>query len=180
MLRAVVQNVLVDFVGDAEGVPAHAKVANEFELRAGKNFSGGIVGRVQDDGFGSWSKGRGQFPFVVGPIRSAQFYEAWRSAAQDGVRPIILVVRLEDNDFIAGINDGHHGGHHRFGGTAADGDFTLGIDANSLSAFEFFHDGVAQRFRAPGDGVLIDVVGDGLAGGFLDFCRRGKIRKTLR
>ena len=35
-------------------------------------------------------------------------------------------------------------------------------------------------FRAPGDGVLIDVVGNGLAGGFLDFGGRRKIRKSLR
>ena len=44
---------------------------------------------------------------------------------------------------------------------------------------EFFDDGVAQGLRAPGDGVLIDVVGDGLARGFLDFGGRGKIGKTL-
>ena len=60
------------------------------------------------------------------------------------------------------------------------GDFAFGIDANSLRALEFFDDGVAQRFRAPGDRVLIDVVGDGLAGGFLDFCGRGEIRESLR
>ena len=35
-------------------------------------------------------------------------------------------------------------------------------------------------FGAPGDGVLIDVVGDGLARGFLNFRGRGKIGKALR
>ena len=49
-----------------------------------------------------------------------------------------------------------------------------------LGAGEFFDDGVAQRFRAPGDGVLIDVVGDGLSRGFLHFHGGGKIGKTLR
>ena len=39
----------------------------------------------------------------------------------------------------------------------------------ALGALEFFGDGVAQRFGSPGDGVLIDVGGDGLAGGFFDF-----------
>src|SRR5881392_1076954 len=33
---------------------------------------------------------------------------------------------------------------------------------------------------APGDGVLVDVVGDGFARRFLNFLRRGKVRKPLR
>ncbi len=68
MLGAIVENVFVDFVGDAEGVPAQAKIADEFQLAARKNFSRGIVGRVDDDRFGAWAKGGGQFPFIEGPI----------------------------------------------------------------------------------------------------------------
>jgi len=50
-----------------------------------------------------------------------------------------------------------------FGRTAAHGDLAFGINAHALRALEFPGDGVAQFFRAPGDGVLIDVVGDGFA-----------------
>src|SRR5271157_1036057 len=52
VLGAIVDDVLVDFVGNAVGVPAHAEIADEFEFGAGENFAGGIVGRVQDDGLG--------------------------------------------------------------------------------------------------------------------------------
>src|SRR6266478_1356585 len=38
VLRAVIQNVLVNFIGDAERVPAHAKIANEFQLRTREHF----------------------------------------------------------------------------------------------------------------------------------------------
>ncbi len=55
----------------------------------------------------------------------------------------------------------------------------FGIGRRALGALEFFGDGVAKRFRAPGDGVLIDVGGDGFLGGALDFGGRGKIREAL-
>ena len=51
---------------------------------------------------------------------------------------------------------------------------------DALRALEFRGDGVAQFLRAPGDGVLIDVGGDGLLRGALDFGGRGKIGKALR
>ncbi len=54
-----------------------------------------------------------------------------------------------------------------------------GIDGNALRALEFLGDGVAQRFRAPGDRVLIDVRGDGVLRGALDFGGRGEIREIL-
>jgi len=125
------------------------------------------------------AKGGGQFPFVEGPVGRAELHETRRGAGEDRVRAVIFVEGLEDHGFITRIDDGHHGGHHRFRGAAANGDFALGIDGDALSAREFFDDGVAQGFRAPGDGVLIDVVGDGLARGFLDFFGRGKIGKSL-
>ena len=41
-------------------------------------------------------------------------------------------------------------------------------------------DRVAKRLRAPGDGVLIHVVGDGVAGGVLQDFGGGEIGKSLR
>ena len=185
MHGAIVEDVLVDFVGDAVGVPANAEIADEFEFAAREHFSGGIVGRVEDDGFCLGTKGRREFVFIVGPHiifipRWTHFHEPRSGPAQDRVRPVILVIRLENHDFVARIDDGHHGGHHGFRRTTANRDLAFGIDANALGALEFFDDGVAQWFRAPGNRVLIDVVRDRLAGGFFYFGRRGEIRKSLR
>ena len=177
---AVVNNVLVNFIGDGEGVPAHAEVADEFQLLAREYFSRGIVRRVDDDGFGLGAERAREFVAVEIPVRRLKLHEARRGAGENRVGTVIFVVRLEDHDFVAGIDDSHHRRHHGFGRAAGDGDFAFGIDAHALRALEFPGDGVAQFFRAPGDGVLIDVVGDGLAGGFLHFRGRGKIRESLR
>ena len=131
------------------------EVANKFQFVARKNLSSGIVGRVDDDGFGARAERGGQLPFVEGPVGGLQLYEARRSTGKNRVRSVVFVERLEDDDFIAGIDDGHHGGHHGFGGAAGDGDFAFGIVADALRARKFFDDGVAQWLRSPGDGVLI-------------------------
>jgi len=73
VLGAIIDDVLVDFVGDAVGVPAHAEIADEFEFGAREHFAGGIVGRVKDDGLGVRAKGGGEFPFVKGPVGRASF-----------------------------------------------------------------------------------------------------------
>src|SRR6476660_3901286 len=51
VLGAVVQNVLVNLVGDAIGIPANAEIADELELAFREYFSRRIIRRVQDDGF---------------------------------------------------------------------------------------------------------------------------------
>ena len=100
-------------------------------------------------------------------------------AAQNRIWSIVFIERLEDDNFVTGIDDRHHGGHHRFGRATADGDLALGVVLHALGALKFFDNGVAQRLRAPGYGVLVDVIGDGSARGFLDFLRRGKVGKPL-
>jgi hypothetical protein len=179
VLGAVVEDMFVDFVGDAVGIPSYAKIANEFEFGASENFAGGIVRRVEDDGFCVRAERSAQFPFVEGPIGRPKFDEARSGAGKDCVRAVVFVEGFEDNDFVAGIDDGHHGRHHGFGRTAADGEFALGIDGDTLGASKFVDDGVAQGLGAPGDGVLIDIVGDSLACCFFNFHGSGEIGKAL-
>ena len=180
VLRAVVKHVLVDFVGDREAVPAHAKIANDLEFGALENFSRGIIRRIENDRFRRGTKGRGEFVGIERPIRRLQLHESRRGARKNRVRPVIFVERLEDHDFVARIDDRHHRRHHRFGRAAANRDLALGIDRYALRALEFRGDGVAERLRAPGDRVLIDVRGDGRLRRVLDFGGRGKIGKALR
>src|SRR5882762_9413275 len=177
--RALINDVLVDFISDRERIPAHAEVADEFQLFAREYLARRIVRRIYDDRLGAGTEGAQQFIAVKAPVRRAKLHETRRGAGKNRVGTVIFIVRFEDDDLIARIDDPHHGRHHGFGRTAAHGDLAFGIHAHALRAFKFPGDGVAQFFRAPGDGVLIDVVGDGLPRGFLHFVRRGEIWKSL-
>ena len=184
MLRAVVENVLVDFVGDGEHVVLDAEVADELEFLPAEHLAGRVIGRVQDDGLGVVLEGLAKFDFVERPLgirglRRTQADEARLGAAQDRIRAVVFVERLEDDDLVALIADREQGRDHGFGRAAADGDFFLGIDVQALPLLHLAGDGVAQALRSPGDGVLVDVGGDGLLRGSLDLGGRGEIGESL-
>src|ERR1035441_5162789 len=48
MLRSIVENVLVDFVGDGEHIVFNTQVANQFKLFPAEPLAGGVVWRVKD------------------------------------------------------------------------------------------------------------------------------------
>ena len=53
-------------------------------------------------------KARGKFSGSNVQSGGAKFHETRRRAGEDRIRPVIFVERLEDDDFVAGIDDGHH------------------------------------------------------------------------
>ena len=97
-----------------------------------------------------------------------------------GVRPVILVKRLEDHHLVSGIAHRQQGRDHGFGGAAANRDFALRIDRDALPQLHLPGNGVAQVLRSPGNGVLIDVGCDRFLRRTLDLSGCGKIRKALR
>ena len=177
---AIEENVFVDFVGDGEAIVLFAKRGDEFEFGAPKDLAGGVIGRVDDDGFGARVEGLAELVGVEGPGGGAQGDDAADGAAEQRVGVIVLVVRLEDDDFVAGISDGEQGGDHAFSGAAADGDFAFGIEFEAMPTAVFFGDGLAEVLDAPGDGVLVLVVVDGAAGGLFEVSGSGKVREALR
>ena len=79
-------------------------------------------------------------------------------SAEECIGPVVLVEGLEDDDFVAGVRDGEQGRDHAFGCTAADRDFALRIVVEAVGALVFSGNRVAQGFRSPGDGVLVEIV----------------------
>ena len=149
------------------------------------NLAGGIVGGVHDDGLGVFVEGGAEFAFVEGPFfgcrrRRAKLHETWFRSAEDRIGAVVFVVRFENDDLIAGIADGEQGGDHRLGGAAAHGNLGFRIDSQTLERLHLLRNRGTQAFRAPGNGVLIHVSGDGFLGGLLDLSGSGKIGKTLR
>ena len=74
----------------------------------------------------------------------------------------------------------HHRRHHRLGDAAADRDLLVGDDRHAVAARELAGDRLAQRPRAPGDRVLVDVGLDRRAGRVLDDRGRREVGEPLR
>src|SRR4029077_8088769 len=159
---AVVENVFVDFIGDGKYVEFHAQVADQLKFAAGKHFAGGIVRSIYDDRFSLTVKRRSQLAFIECPLAvrrvwRTQLHKPRLGAGNDRIRSVIFIERFEDHDLVAGIAHRQQGRDDGFGGAATNRDLALGIDRNALPHLHLPGDGVAQVFRAPGDGVLIDV-----------------------
>jgi len=83
VFSAVVKDVLVDFVGDAVGVPTgRRRLADEFELGSREDFASRIIGRVQNDCFGMRAKSGRRVPF------SSKDQSGVRSLTKRGVAPL--------------------------------------------------------------------------------------------
>src|ERR1039457_5538021 len=112
MLRSIVENVLVDFVGDGEHIVFDTQVANQFQFFPAEHLAGGVVWRVKDYRLrvmlrGLVLKSFAQLLFVEHPLapplaaplafrclRWTQTDEARLGSAQNRVWPIVLVERL--------------------------------------------------------------------------------------
>ena len=163
-----------------EGVEFLAQFGDEGEFFAIEDAAGGIVGRVQDDGFGALRKSPAQLVAVEGPIGCAQSHQLAGASAEHRIGAVVFIEGFEDHQLITGVSDASQGRDHAFGGSADHGDFTLGVEVELIMAAILRGDGVAKRLRAPGDGVLIDVGFDGFDGGSLYDFGGGEIGVALR
>ena len=84
------------------------------------------------------------------------------SAAQLGIRPVILIERLKDNHLIAGVYERKQGRNHALGGSAADGHLPLGIKRDAVEALIVSADRIPKLLYTPSDRILIEVFGDRL------------------
>ena len=137
------------------------------------------MGRVQDERARALAERGGEFRRVKRPIRGLQADKSRRRAANNGVRAVVLIKRLEDYDFLAGIDDREEGTDHRFRRPAAYCDLLLRVHGHASGFGKLVGDGRAKVPRPPGDGVLVDVPADGGHGCFLHFGWGGKVREPL-
>src|SRR6185369_9406948 len=98
----------------------HTQVANQLEFFTSENLAGWIVGCVDDDGFGLVVERRAQVALVECPFtfrrnRWTQFYKPWLGARENRIRPVVLIERFENYDFISNVANCQQRGDHRFG-----------------------------------------------------------------
>ena len=179
MGAAVVEDVLVDLVGDRDHVPLPAERGDLLELLAGEDGAGRVVRVAEDDGLGPVVEGGGQLVGVEGPAGGADRDEPGGGAGEDAVGPVVLVERLREDHLVARVDQGEQGDEHRLGAAAGDGDLGLGVDVQAEVPGGVLGDGLAEVAGAPGDGVLVDVGLDGPAGGGLDLGRGREVGHPL-
>ena len=180
MLRPVVQDVLVDLVGDGVAVPAPAEPPDVFQLVAGEDLPGRIVWRVDDNRLGVLVEGGREFTAIDREIRSAQRHVTRCRSGEDHVRPVILVERLEDDHLVARIDHGQHRRDHRLGRAAGHRHLAVGVADDAVIALRLGRDRGAQLGLAEGDRVLVQVGVDGRDGSVLERPRGFEIGKALR
>ncbi len=91
----------------------------------------------------------GQFLFIEMPVGLVEGDEPRRGPAEDGVRPVVFVEGLEDDDFLPGVDDGQEGRDHALRGPAADRDLLLRVHLHAVVAGELFGDRLAERREFP-------------------------------
>ena len=101
---ALIVDVLVDLVGHGKRVMALAQLGDRLELGPRQDAAGRIIGRADDDGARLGAEGPGQALEVDGPFGGHR-NEDRLCVAEDRVGPVVLVKRLENDHFVAGIDD---------------------------------------------------------------------------
>ena len=123
--QAVVDHVLVDLVGDRDHVVPLAQLGDGLELAEREDLARGVVGAVEDDRPRAGTERPRQPIGVEREVRRLQRHEDGLGAGDDRPRPVVLVERLEDDDLVAGVQDGEERRQHRLGRAAAHGHLAL-------------------------------------------------------
>ena len=171
----------IDLVADDDDVVALAQCGDDFELAAPEDLARRVVRGIEDQRTRARAKGRGELVGIETPVGQSQRHGAWDAASHQDVGNIGIVGRLEDDDFVAGIDGGHHGVVQKFRRAAGDGDLGVGIGRARvrMAAAPVVGERLAQS-RNPGAGrVLISVLADVPHGRFLDEFRGREIGKSL-
>ena len=118
-MLAVVHQMLVDLVGDANEIPFTADLREELELRRREHLARGVVGGIDENRPRLLRHGSRHGLPIEAPIRSAQSDEARdRGRHRDSGR-VRVVIGLEENDFVLGIADPLDRREDRFGSSGS-------------------------------------------------------------
>ncbi len=151
----IVDYVLIDLVGDHVGVVLLGELGYELQLAAGEHLSAGVGRIAQYDRLGVLGEGGLQLLRIEVVVRTAEPDVYRDRPGEDGIRPVVLVVGREHDNLVPGIDDGHHGYHHRLGAAAGHEDLGIGIYRPAHEPRLLPGEGLPEIGGPPGDGVLV-------------------------
>ena len=137
-----------------------ARAAMASSSASEKTLPQGFDGRVDEDGAGARSDGGAQAVEVEMPVGSVQRNGHGHGAQREHGVPVIAVEGLEEDDLVAGIEQGQRGGVERAGGSGGDENLGFGIGVDAVVGGELGGDGFAQRGDAVEAGVGVEATVD--------------------
>ena len=165
-MRAVEDEVLVDLVGHDHRVVLVGEADHLVLQLAGEHGPSRIVRVVHEDHAGSVGDGRAQLVEVGLEVGPAQRHRDQTRTGQRDDRGVRVVVRLEDDHFIVRtVNQRQQRRGERLGRTRGDEYVATGIEVLTVEAVLMLGDGQEQIRDAATRRILIDAVGDRVAGG---------------
>jgi hypothetical protein len=108
--HAVVDDVLVDLVGDGGEVVGLAERGEAVELVGGPDLAAGVRGGAHDDAAGARGDGGGEAVEVDVPRGRREGHEHRGESHRDDGVEVVAVVGLEKDHLVAGREEREHGG----------------------------------------------------------------------
>ena len=180
MFGSVINDVLVNLVGDGQDIPFLAETPDELQFLATEDLARRVIRCIDNNGLRLVIERRRKFFLVKRPAGSSQLNVAWSGSRNDRVGTVILIERFENDDFVTRINNRQQHINHGFRRTARDGDLALGIDVDAHEFFRLINQRVAEILGAPGDRILIDIGEYRVRSRLLEYVGSRKIGKSLR
>ena len=103
-----------------------AERGHDLELLAGEDLARRVVRRVQQHGARARAEGGGELARIEGPVGRAQRHDPRHGAGHAHARLVGVVVRLEEDDLVAGVADALDRREDRLGRAGGHGDLRVG------------------------------------------------------
>ena len=176
---AVVEDVLVDLVGDGNDLMLAAEIGNQVKFLARINLAGRIVRRIDDNGAGAGVESSCKLVRIEAPLVTAQRHIVRSKSRHHHVGHIAVIDRLEDDHFVARIGQSQDRGENRFGGAGGDQNLGLPIDLLTVKTLRMACHRFAQDRHADARRILVQLDLNRFHSRSQNFRRTIEVRRAL-
>ena len=174
-----IDNVLIDFVRNDEGIEFLHDFCNLEEFLTGEYLARGIRRITENERLGPLTESCAQLFGVKIKGRRLERHKNRLSPRKDGIRPVVFVKRRKNGHLVAGIDRCEHRSHHCFRTAACHADFGIRIIFQSAEVLDLFTERFAKVLRTPGRRILVRPFKSHFGETFKDGFGRVVIRKAL-
>ena len=155
VLVALVDNVLIHLVHDGERVILDAQLRDELQLVVSEHLAGGVRRVADEDGLCALFERVFQHVCIEVERRRDQRDEDRFTVSHDGLRAVVLKIRGEHDDLVAGVRQGEDRIDHGLGRADGHDHIRLRIERAAHEAAGLAGKRLPEIRRAHGDGVLV-------------------------